>query len=69
MDGSDLWMIVPLVKGGSLESLLQRGHQKVGSASIPSLCQCITCTAQWTWGEEWILLHPSTVRVLCQAMP
>lgn len=31
LDGSDLWMIIPLVKGGSLESLLQRGYQKVGS--------------------------------------
>ena len=38
VDGSDLWMIVPLVKGGSLESLLQRGHQQVEAPVIPSLC-------------------------------
>lgn len=37
VDGSDLWMIIPLVKGGSLESLLQRGHQQVGAPVIPSL--------------------------------
>lgn len=30
VDGCDLWMIIPFVAGGSLESLLKRGYQKVG---------------------------------------
>ena len=29
VDGSDLWMIIPFVAGGSLESLIKRGYQKV----------------------------------------
>ncbi len=29
VDGCDLWMIIPFVSGGSLESLLKKGYQKV----------------------------------------
>ncbi|CAL5223814.1 g6385 [Coccomyxa viridis] len=28
VDGSDLWMVIPLVPGGSLESLIKKGYQK-----------------------------------------
>lgn len=29
VDGSDLWMIIPLMPGGSLESLIKKGYPKV----------------------------------------
>ena len=38
VDGSDLWMIIPLVSGGSLESLLQKGYPKVCHPSSVMLC-------------------------------
>ena len=38
VDGSDLWMIIPLVSGGSLESLLQKGYPKVRHPSSVMLC-------------------------------
>ena len=39
VDGCDLWMIIPFVAGGSLESLLKRGYQKVGGvlSTLPRL--------------------------------
>ena len=29
VDGSNLWMIIPMVPGGSLESLIKKGYPKV----------------------------------------
>ena len=39
VDECDLWMIIPFVAGGSLESLLKRGYQKVGGvlSTLPRL--------------------------------
>ena len=45
VDGSDLWMIIPLVPGGSLESLIKKGYQKV------YLCHYIILQ------DVWIFLH------------
>ena len=34
VDGSDLWMVIPFVPGGSLESLIRKGYQKVCCCSL-----------------------------------
>ena len=68
VDGSDLWMIIPLVKGGSLESLLQRGHQQVGAPVIPSLlapynpCTFLETSAETQRLHNSDLLKGSSVR-------
>ena len=43
VDGSDLWMIIPLVPGGSLESLLKRGYQKVHQ------CHPVILSGRYLW--------------------
>lgn len=32
VDGATLWMIIPFVPGGSLETLLQKGYRKARAA-------------------------------------
>ena len=39
VDGSDLWMVIPFVPGGSLESLIKKGYQKVYLCHL-SICSC-----------------------------
>ena len=61
VDGSDLWMIIPLVKGGSLEGLLQRGHQQVGAPVIPSSLRHSSHVPNWRLQLE----HPDFIITIC----